>query len=416
MALETIQPESPNTSIKSSKSGSIALILCIFLGFLGAHRLYVGKIWTGLLMLITFGGLGIWSLVDAIAIISHSFEDKKGRLLSAITTEKPSSLRKALLILLAAFMEVLSMITFIILLVMYVTSDLVKTIEQQLEAARMKDFQRSYSFTAKDFQNSTSLDQFKLFINQYPPLSHNQSMSFSKKEMDGHRGRVVGTLQAKDGTIVTVEYLLVKENDAWKILGIKINPKETDQNEHSPALFTITSETSQTNTTTPDQPDENSSNFFVYKDHRTHFSAICLKTWEHGSKEKGAFFCTGKKGTPSDQTYISVRTIPAKKADGHILTVNDYINSMKRHILEIDPKAIFLAQGDAELPKNPQQYKGQYLLATFTYNNQTFKRLEFVVSKDNQSLLYDWSYTSTAAQYENDLPLAKQLYESMTID
>jgi TM2 domain-containing membrane protein YozV len=53
-------------------------LLCFFLGVLGVHRFFVGKIGTGILMLVTFGGLGIWVLIDLIMIIIGSFTDKEG--------------------------------------------------------------------------------------------------------------------------------------------------------------------------------------------------------------------------------------------------------------------------------------------------------------------------------------------------
>ena len=49
------------------------------LGGLGIHRFYVGKIGTGILMIITFGGLGIWALIDLIMIIVGKFKDKEGK-------------------------------------------------------------------------------------------------------------------------------------------------------------------------------------------------------------------------------------------------------------------------------------------------------------------------------------------------
>ena len=55
-----------------------ALLLCFFLGGLGVHRFYVGKVGTGLLQLLTLGGLGIWTMVDFIMIVTGNFRDKAG--------------------------------------------------------------------------------------------------------------------------------------------------------------------------------------------------------------------------------------------------------------------------------------------------------------------------------------------------
>lgn len=62
----------------SEKGFVPALLLCFFLGGLGIHRFYVGKIGTGILMIITLGGLGIWVLVDFVIIAVGSFTDKQG--------------------------------------------------------------------------------------------------------------------------------------------------------------------------------------------------------------------------------------------------------------------------------------------------------------------------------------------------
>jgi TM2 domain-containing membrane protein YozV len=63
----------------SPHSRLAALLLCLFLGCLGVHRFYVGKVGTGVAMIFTFGGLGIWTLIDFIMIITGSFTDANGR-------------------------------------------------------------------------------------------------------------------------------------------------------------------------------------------------------------------------------------------------------------------------------------------------------------------------------------------------
>ena len=64
---------------KSEKDWLVTLLLCLFLGGLGAHRFYVGKIGSGVAQLLTCGGCGIWCIVDLIMIITGKFTDSEGK-------------------------------------------------------------------------------------------------------------------------------------------------------------------------------------------------------------------------------------------------------------------------------------------------------------------------------------------------
>ena len=55
------------------------LLLCFFLGGLGVHSFYTKKTGIGVAQLLTFGGCGIWALVDLIMIITENFKDGQGR-------------------------------------------------------------------------------------------------------------------------------------------------------------------------------------------------------------------------------------------------------------------------------------------------------------------------------------------------
>ena len=97
--------DSPQQTEISPKTLLPALLLCFFLGWIGAHRFYVGKVGTGILMaLVSFGGIGIgfgiggwpwlvlgyggmglWALFDFITLLLGAFRDKEGLLLKSWT-------------------------------------------------------------------------------------------------------------------------------------------------------------------------------------------------------------------------------------------------------------------------------------------------------------------------------------------
>ena len=62
----------------SEKGFVPTILLCFFLGALGVHRFYVGKIGTGILQLLTWGGLGIWTLVYFVMVVTGNFKDSQG--------------------------------------------------------------------------------------------------------------------------------------------------------------------------------------------------------------------------------------------------------------------------------------------------------------------------------------------------
>jgi len=60
---------------KRKVNWTLTLIMSIFFGSLGVDRFIMGHVGLGILKLITFGGCGIWWLVDLILIATkHPFE------------------------------------------------------------------------------------------------------------------------------------------------------------------------------------------------------------------------------------------------------------------------------------------------------------------------------------------------------
>src|SRR6266516_4920836 len=69
----------PMMAMEPQKSWLATVLLCQFLGTLGMHRFYTGRIVSGIFQLLTFGGFGIWALIDLIMIVSGDFKDQYNR-------------------------------------------------------------------------------------------------------------------------------------------------------------------------------------------------------------------------------------------------------------------------------------------------------------------------------------------------
>lgn len=72
-----VQPEV--TPAPDKRRHFLAVFFLSFMwGVFGADRFYLGKYWTGILKLLTFGGLGLWAIIDLTMVMSGSMRDKQG--------------------------------------------------------------------------------------------------------------------------------------------------------------------------------------------------------------------------------------------------------------------------------------------------------------------------------------------------
>jgi TM2 domain-containing membrane protein YozV len=63
----------------SKRTWMAALLLSVFVGGLGVDRFYLGRVPSGILKLLTLGGLGIWTLIDIILVATNRMTDGEGR-------------------------------------------------------------------------------------------------------------------------------------------------------------------------------------------------------------------------------------------------------------------------------------------------------------------------------------------------
>lgn len=80
----------------SAKSRTLSMCLCILglLGFAGIHRMYVGKWWTGILYMLTFGLCGFGTLYDIYKLYAETFHDCDGYPLYSSSSMKKNYRRR----------------------------------------------------------------------------------------------------------------------------------------------------------------------------------------------------------------------------------------------------------------------------------------------------------------------------------
>ena len=68
-----------NTKSPRSRFVTFLLSLLICCGIGGVHRIYAGKVITGIIQFCTGGGFLIWQIIDMLRIVLGCFDDKEGK-------------------------------------------------------------------------------------------------------------------------------------------------------------------------------------------------------------------------------------------------------------------------------------------------------------------------------------------------
>ncbi|MDR3492126.1 MAG: DUF4864 domain-containing protein [Gammaproteobacteria bacterium] len=290
-------------------------------------------------------------------------------------------------------------------------SDISDTARRQLSSLKSGDIEKAYSYTSSDFQKATSLEDYKKYVKHYPILTNYRNASATKLEKTNDNATAFFTLRTTD-TNTPVEFRLIKENGQWKILAMEIGKTVAADN----ALVTVKTsiefnDKAKDKTTSPISialPE-------LYKNESNRYSVKYPSDWETEVIGKGSIVFSGKKGSPSYSTGINIQAILTKNTGGLYSTVSEHIDADKKELATQLTNVKFLDQGEVELPQNPKQYKGEYLIFTYMNHGHEYKQMKFFILRDDKQLFYTWSYAAPIEEYNADLPINKAMFESWNI-
>lgn len=105
----------------------------------------------------------------------------------------------------------------------FYSEDVRQVVEGQLGKLRENRItQAYYDYSAKTFQETTSLPDFRKFIARYPAISDNKKFLLDSQSVDNGQAVVTGLLISNDLQEMKVEYQLIKEDEDWKVLSISL--------------------------------------------------------------------------------------------------------------------------------------------------------------------------------------------------
>ncbi len=130
--------------------------------------------------------------------------------------KKKMALWKKIALGLVAFVAVALALAFLL------TAGLVEPIDRQLAAFKAGDVDAAYAETSIAYRKTMSKAQFADFLRANPALREVTDRTFTTRSRENDVGTVKGTLKTAEGGVIPVEYRLVQENGAWKILSLKL--------------------------------------------------------------------------------------------------------------------------------------------------------------------------------------------------
>lgn len=102
-----------------------------------------------------------------------------------------------------------------------VRTEIVEVIDGQLAAFRTKEVGRAYAYASTGLQQQTPIRRFAILVRDgYPEIWANARAEYGLVRDDGTRATVTARVFGEGGESAAYDYVLVRENEVWRIAGV----------------------------------------------------------------------------------------------------------------------------------------------------------------------------------------------------
>ncbi len=288
------------------------------------------------------------------------------------------------------------------------TSGLKKPIEKQLAAIRTEDYASAYAYTTRAFQDATTFEAFKKFVNDYSALRNNESISFDERSIEDGVGVVHATLISRSKAKTPIYYRLIKENDVWKIENMVINP-DPDIDSQISSRGKVKAENTHETVATETTHHEPTAITHTFNEPRYHFSIGYPGDWQTYQPASGMVVFVDKNNPDAGQVSLSLQTLATyrnRSVDKVVAEIGKALNQNATDVQFVDDASIPTLQG--------KLYQGRYVVYSFTLNNQPMSQLSVIYFKKPSKAMYFLQFIAPLAQFNKQLPIVKSMVESFT--
>jgi hypothetical protein len=329
------------------------------------------------------------------------------------------SLIKKILLGLGVFLGSVAIFLVLVFVGMYFyTGGLKKPIEQQLIAIQTEEYAAAYSYTSTGFQNTTSFEAFKKFVNQFSALRNNKGVEFEERSIENGVGTVSVELLSRSGAKTPAKYQLVKENDKWKIQAMILNPVDAGASEtvsKATLVKPVAHEPEKEVKTTNEAPQPVSLTNY-YQNSQYHFGVYYPANWIYTTPQPFAVLFTPTQPINNFMPTIRVQKEMYRERGGRYRDIRKYVNDVMANLLAVGVTNLTLVeQGPVPLGKPGQaKLNAQYSLISYSQQAKEYNLVIVLYYKDPSRTLYILEFSAPKDNLYDVFPVAKAMAESFS--